>query len=72
LSLVSGRGGQASSLEAARWFVVHGGVDGHLPRTGRREDGPDELGVILRSGGSTLHAVQGSDGTWQIDFGNRC
>ncbi len=72
LSLASDRGGQPSPLSAARWFVVHGGVDEHLPRSGWREDGRDATGAILRSDGSTLHALQGSDKTWQVDSGNRC
>lgn len=72
MSLVSDRGGQSTPVAAATWFVVHGGAVGDLPRSGWHQDGQDSAGVIVRSQGSTLHAVQGPDLTWQIDSGTRC
>lgn len=71
LSLASDRGGQASPVAAAAWFAGHGGVGG-LPRSGWREDGRDAAGTVVRSGGASVHAVQGSDGTWQVSDGRSC
>lgn len=72
LSLVSNSGGQVSPLTAARWFALHGGIDVPLPSSGWMEQGHDSIGVILRSGTATVHAVQGSDRTWQVDCGKAC
>ena len=71
LSLASDTGGQPTPVAAADWFADHGGVGG-VPGSGWHEDGRDDAGVTLRSGGATLHAVQGPDGTWQIDSGTTC
>ncbi len=69
LSLASGTGGQSSPVAAATWFAVHGGVPG-VPRSGWHETGRDQTGATVRTGGATLHAVQGPDRTWQIDSGS--
>ena len=71
LSLVSDRGGQPTPVAAAVWFAAHGGV-GDVPRSGWHEEGPDETGVVLRSGLATVHVIQGSDRTWQVDSGQSC
>ena len=71
LSLASDHGGQTTPTEAAAYFAVHGGISG-LPLTGwQRLDGTP-TGTSVRSGRTTLHALQGSDGTWQIDSGEAC
>jgi len=72
LSLASDRGGQPTPVAAAPWFLVHGGVNVHLPPSGWRDDGRDAGGVTLRSGASTLHVTQGADQTWQVDAGTAC
>jgi hypothetical protein len=69
LSLASDTGGQSSPVDAAKWFAVHGGVDG-VPRSGWQESGRDATGATVTTGGATVHAVQGPDGTWQIDSGS--
>ena len=71
LSLASDTGGRPTPLEAAQWFVQHGGVAG-LP------DGDwnvTELGkhqATVTSGATKLHVIKGSDGTWQVDSGVTC
>jgi len=71
LSLYSDRGGQSSPLAAAEWFPDHGGIEG-VPQSGWHEEARTETGVSVRSGESTLHVIQGSDGTWQVDGGSSC
>ena len=71
LSLASDRGGQPSPVKAATWFAAHGGVQG-IPLGGWLVVGRNRDGTTLRSGSTTLHAVQGSDATWQVDAGSRC
>jgi hypothetical protein len=71
LSLVSDRGGRPTPVAAAEWFSAHGGVD-RVPPAGWQEDGTDETGATVRSGAVRLHAVQGPDGTWQVDSGTWC
>jgi hypothetical protein len=70
-SLATDHGGQPSPVAAAEWFSGHGGVGG-LPRSGWREDGRDQNGATVRSGDTKLHAIQGSDKTWQVDSGTSC
>ena len=71
LSLVSDRNGQATPEAAGRWFVVHGGV-GHLPKSGWTVTEQSDGAATLQSGRSTLHVIQGSDRTWQVDSGHEC
>jgi hypothetical protein len=71
LSLASDRGGQPTPVAAAEWFAEHGDVGG-VPGSGWRRTGQDQTGVVLRSGSVTLHASQGSDGTWQVVSGTTC
>ncbi len=71
LSLVSDRGGQATPTAAASWFAKHGGVSG-IPRTGWRLTGKNRTGATVASGRTSVHAVRGSDGTWQVDSGTTC
>ena len=71
LSLASDTGGQATPVAAATWFAAHGGVQA-LPETGWHAIDWNKDGVTLRAGSSSLHVVQGSDGTWQVDSGTHC
>lgn len=71
LSLVSDRNGQATPAAAARWFVAHGGI-AHLPESGWVVTEQSGGGATMQSGRSTLHVVQGPDGTWQVDSGHEC
>ena len=71
LSLASDTGGQPTPVAAATWFATHGGV-GPLPRRGWHVLHRDAEGVRLRAGSSTVHVMQGRDGTWQVDSGTRC
>ena len=56
-------------MAAATWFAVHGGVAG-VPRSGWHETDRDQNGATVTTDGATLHAMQGPDGTWQIDSGS--
>ena len=69
LALVSDRGGAPSPIEAVRDFLHGGGVSIPLPTSGWTAD---PGGSTVRSGTATLHVLQGPDGTWQVDSGQRC
>ncbi len=71
LSLVRDRGGQPTPVAAARWLARHGDVPG-IPRRGWRLTGESRSGATVASHRTVLHAVQGSDGTWQVDSGTTC
>ena len=71
LSLARDSGGQPTPEAAATWFASHGGIPS-LPTQGWRVVDQDKDGVTLRSSASTLHVVQGSDSTWQVDSGTHC
>jgi hypothetical protein len=71
LSLVSDRGGQPTPVEAAYWFARHGGVPA-MPVTGWQLAGRSGTSATVKSGDVTLHAIQGPDGTWQVDSGEQC
>ena len=71
LSLVSDRGGQPTPVAAAAWFARHGGLTG-IPAEGWRQVSRSGSGATVESGAVTLHVIQGSDRTWQVDSGNRC
>jgi hypothetical protein len=71
LSLVSDRGGQPTPVRAAKWFARHGGVSG-IPVAGWREVGREGSSARVASGPVTVHVVQGTDRTWQVDSGQRC
>lgn len=71
LSLASHTGGQVTPVGAAVWFAAHGGVE-DLPKQGWHVIDRNKDGVTLRAGSSSLHVVQGSDRTWQVDGGTRC
>ena len=65
-------GGQPTPVAAAEWFAAHSKTIATVPRSGWKESGHDDNGVVLRSGGATLHAFQGSDQTWLVDSGRSC
>jgi len=71
LSLVSDRGGQPTPVAAAAWFARHGGLTG-IPAEGWRQVSRSGSGATVKSGAGTLHVIQGTDRTWQVDGGNRC
>jgi hypothetical protein len=71
LSLASARGGQPNPVAAAHWFARHGGVPG-IPAGGWHQTSRAGGGATVASGPVTLHVVQGSDRTWQVDSGTRC
>ena len=71
LSLSSDRGGQASPVAAAIRFGRHGGVAGVHPH-GWRMTSRGTREATVTSGSLVLHALQGPDGTWQIDSGYHC
>jgi len=71
LSLVSDRGGQPTPVAAAAWFARHGGLTG-IPAEGWQQVSRSGSGATVESGAVTLHVIQGSDRTWQVDGGNRC
>ena len=64
-------GGQPTPVAAAEWFAAHPNT-ATVPRTGWEEAGHDDTGVVLRSGDATLHVIQGTDRTWQVDSGRQC
>lgn len=72
LSLASDRGGQATPLAAAQFFVAHRQRAFAMPGSGWNVSARDGNGVSIRSGSSTLHTVQGTDRTWQVDSGKTC
>jgi hypothetical protein len=71
LSLVRDRGGQPTPVAAANWFARHGGIRG-IPRAGWRLTNERQGDATLTSHQTVLHAVKGSDGTWQVDTGYTC
>jgi hypothetical protein len=72
MSLAFDHGGQPTPVAAAEWFAAHRSEVATVPRTGWQEDSRDDSGVVLRSGDATLHAIQGTDKTWQVDSGRQC
>ena len=72
LSLASNTGGQPTPLAAAVTFRAHDPAAQGYPGTGWHETTRDGGSATLRSGSATLHTVQGSDGTWQVDSGSTC
>jgi hypothetical protein len=72
LSLASTRGGQATPLAAAEYFAANRQRTFAVPSSGWYVSAQDGNGVSVRSGSSTLHTVQGTDQTWQVDSGKRC
>jgi hypothetical protein len=71
LSLVSDQGGRASPVAAATWLAGHGGIRG-IPRHGWTLTGQNRDGATVVSRRTVLHAIRGSDGTWQVDSGYTC
>jgi hypothetical protein len=71
LSLTSDRGGRPTPAAAAAWFARHGGLTG-IPAQGWRQVSRSGSGATFKSGAVTLHVIQGSDRTWQVDSGTRC
>jgi hypothetical protein len=69
---VSDHGGQPTPVAAAEWFAAHSKTIATVPQSGWQESGHDDNGVVLRSGGETLHAFQGPDHTWVVDSGKSC
>jgi hypothetical protein len=72
MSLAFDHGGQPTPVAAAEWFAAHSGDVATVPRTGWHEDSHDDSGVVVRSGNATVHAIQGTDTTWQVDSGKSC
>lgn len=72
LSLASGVGGAASPVAASLAFATRDQSILPVPTSGWRVVRTDTTGVWVRSGGSELHAIQGTDRTWQIDAAHRC
>ena len=71
LSLVQDRGGQATPVAAAAWLAKHGEIGG-IPLSGWRLTNENREGATVVSGRAVLHAIRGSDGTWQVDSGYTC
>ena len=71
LSLVKDRGGQATPVAAAIWLGSHGSIRG-IPRGGWRLVSENRDSATIASGRTSVHAIQGSDGTWQVDSGYAC
>lgn len=71
IDLVRDRGGQPTPVAAATRFARHGGIRG-IPGSGWRLTNENRDGATLTSHQTVLHAVQGSDGTWQVDSGYTC
>ena len=71
LSLVKDRGGQATPVAAAIWLGSHGSIRG-IPRRGWRLVSETRDGATIASGRTSVHAIQGTDGTWQVDSGYAC
>ena len=71
LLLASDHGGQSTPELSAAWFARHGGVP-NIPANGWRQSSETDSVAKLYSGATTLSALKGSDGTWQIDAGTRC
>jgi len=65
------RGGQASPVEAARWFAGHGGVRGIAAGSWRQVSRGSGVASVA-SGTTILQVMQGTDGTWFVDSGRRC
>jgi hypothetical protein len=72
LSLASSTGGQPTPVAAAAHFARHNSVAFRIPRSGWSQTAPDANGATVVSGAVTLHTVEGSDRTWQVDGGNLC
>jgi hypothetical protein len=71
LSLISSRNGQATPMAAAVWFATRGGV-ANVPVSGWRPVSQTRGRAVLASGRSTVHVIEGPDGTWQVDSGHNC
>lgn len=71
LSLASSTGGELTPVAAAMWFAAHGGIPS-VPQQGWQVVDRNRHGATLRAGVNQLHAVQGSDGTWQVNSGTTC
>jgi hypothetical protein len=72
LSLVSSVGGQPSPVAATEWDATHHAIPGfRLPTSGWQVVSRDSGGDNVRSDGYQVHAVQGPDGSWQVDSGFR-
>ena len=66
--------GQATPVEAARWFIVNGDPRGYdLPPDAVWTVGPPSpSGATIMAGDVLLGAVQLPDNTWAIAGGERC
>jgi hypothetical protein len=53
------------------WLAGHGGIRG-IPRHGWTLTGQNRDGATVVSRRTVLHAIRGSDGTWQVDSGYTC
>ncbi len=71
LSLVTDRGGQPNPVAAATRFAKRGHIP-RIPHSGWRLTSKTRDGATVSSGRAVLHAIQGRDGTWQVDSGYSC
>jgi hypothetical protein len=69
LSLTSMTGGASSPITAAKAARI---PEVSIPKTGWEIAGSGGGQAMVLSGGFALHAVQGADGTWQVDSGFYC
>ena len=73
LSLASSYGGQPTPKAAAEWDASHHAIPGFaLPLSGWQVVSRKIRSASVRSGEFQVHAVEGPDGTWQVDEGYRC
>jgi hypothetical protein len=70
LSLVSDRGAEATPIAAAVWFAKHGSVP--VPVSGWHVVSRSSGVAVVAASASTLHVVEGTDQTWQVDSGHPC
>jgi hypothetical protein len=73
LDLISSTGGRPTPVAAAEWDASHHVVPGFaLPTSGWYVVHRGPASASVRSGSYQVQAVQGPDGTWQVDSGYDC
>jgi hypothetical protein len=68
LSLTRDSGGKATPIAAAQAFALGPRQPG-LPTSGWHQVNRDTQGATVVSGTAHIHAVEGTDGSWQVDSG---